>query len=1172
MPEVTLTEQQKKAVDCRDKQLIVSAAAGSGKTAVLVQRVMSLLCDPERPCGVDQLLIVTFTNAAAAEMRSRIGQELGRRLAEAPGDRNLRRQLALLPTSRIQTVHGFCQSLLREQFHLCGISPDFRLADETECTLLKQNAMATLLEEAYQAGDAAFLALGEMLSDQRSDRPLEAAVLEIYEKLRSHPDPAAWLDWLPTSYRGEPEESAWGRMLLSDAGKRAEQIGKRLTAALVQMENRDAALLQIYGPAFSGCADFCEELGRAVSAGWEAASRLLSGFAMPRLGSKRSEDKLFREEMKAVFDRCKKELNALQKSGISVPLEIVRRELRQNLPLAESLCALVRRFGQLYQEEKQAGNLLDFSDLEHKALELLSRDRQPTPLALELRRELREILVDEYQDTNEIQERLFEALLPENGSAFFVGDVKQSIYRFRLADPTIFRSRYEESAPYGGDGDRWRLELNRNFRSRKEVLELCNFVFSRVMSGAFGDVEYDEGQRLVPGLSQEGTVPSELLVLSGKGEDEDTMQQREARLVAARVRELLDTALVGEDRPCRPEDIAILLSSYKNKAPAYQQALGALSIPCAAADSGGFFESLEISVMLSLLRVLDNRQQDIPLISLLRSPLYLFTPDQLGRIRMAEEGDFYQALEQAAAAGDGASRQVLEDLDCFSRLAEDRSVAQLLRELYRRTNALGLFAALDGGAQRRQNLEQLYQMALRFETSGVRGLHAFLRRIDRKLAAGEAVAAKAAPGGVQIMSVHRSKGLEFPIVILPDLKKAFNTDDLKKPVLFHPDVGIGLPLRESALRVQYKTQLQAAIALRLQRELRSEELRKLYVAMTRAKERLILVIAGERVREHLQELAWDAHTGVLDPDQMAACSCAADWILSALLTHPAAGALRSCCTGAFTLSAETQAGGLVCRLLSPEDIPEVPPYRPEAAHTAPEDIRDARLLLEQSLLRYPHLAAAALPSKLTPTGAAKLSPDTATAAGTPREVKVHLYQERPKTAEDAARRGTAFHRALQYLEPGQCGDGSGLHTALQALTASGRLTEEQLALVEEDRLLAFLQSPLAQRIQAADRVLREYEFGALLPADRILHNGVSDRILLNGAMDLLLFEGESLTIVDFKSDRVTEKSAPARAEQHRLQLELYAMAAEEIFGKPVKECWVWFLSPGCGICLTGSKI
>ena len=1162
--EIKLTEQQQQAISCRNKQLIVSAAAGSGKTAVLAKRVLDLICDPNHPCNVDRLLIMTFTKAAAAEMRGRIADELGERLSRQPGDRNLRRQLALLPQARIQTVHSFCQSLLRQHFHLCNVSPDFRQGDEIEFTRLKQLAMEQLLEEAYAAAEPDFMALADLLSDQRSDQPLENTVLEIYEKLRSHPAPAQWLELIPVQLSGDPETAAWHRLLREDAAARVLETRALLAEGLVRME-LDEKLLAAYGPSFSVAFETCTAFLQALDLSWDAAAGVMQQLNLPGLSSKRSDDKELREEMKALYNRCKKSLQDLQSGSFAMTMDQIRVECAQQAPMVAALCRLVQRFTELYGAEKQQRNLLDFSDLEHKALALLTEsDGSPSPVALELRRELAEVLVDEYQDTNEIQERIFAALMPETGSAFFVGDVKQSIYRFRLADPSIFRSRYQESGPYGSDDPRWRMELNRNFRSRPEVLHLCNFIFSRVMSSRFGDVDYDEGQRLVPGKPAEGCVESELLLLTGK-DSEERMGESEARLVAARIRQLLE-------QPCpdgslyRPEDFAILFSSYRSRAPIYENALRKLGIPCSGAERDGFFDSIEISVLLSLLRIIDNRRQDIPLISVLRSPLYFFSADALGRIRLAAPGGSICDGLEAMAATDEACADVLADLDALCALAEDSTVAQLIQEIYRRTGAPGLFAALDGGARRRENLHQLYQLALGFESGGTRGLHAFLRYVDGKIAAEESPAAAETTGGVQMMSIHRSKGLEFPVVFLPDLNKRFNVDDLKKPALFHQNVGIGLPCRDAALRVRYKTLLQRVITQKEQQELRAEELRKLYVAMTRAKEKLVMVIARPKAEAHLNDLAINARDGILSPQRMQEQTCAADWVLSALLTHPAADQLRGACTGAFHCApAGEETAGLVCRILQVENIPELDKYDPVRAATVQIDREEAAALLQQTKKQYAHMAAAELPSKLTPTGAAKRLPESATAAGDVRQVHIRLWEEPPLAREDALLRGTAFHRALECLTPADGADEETLVRALDALVTQGRLTAEQHMLLQPSQLLTFLQSPLAARIDAALQVLREYEFAALISADQILHNGVADEVLLNGAIDLLMEEPDGLVIVDFKTDRVARDAAEAQAQHHDLQLRLYALAAEAIFQKPVKERWIWFLRLGCGI-------
>lgn len=1161
------TEQQKQAIDCRGHQLIVSAAAGSGKTAVLSKRVLALISDPEHPCNVDRLLILTFSKAAAAEMRGRIADELGAMLAENPGDRNLHRQLALLPQARIQTVHSFCQSLIRQNFHLCNVSPDFRQGDEIEFAQLKQLAVDQLLEEAYADASPVFLQLADQFFDQRSDRLLAQFILEIHNKLRSHPDPETWLQMIPIQLSGDPVNAAWYRNVMESVRQRCKKLRADMEDGLDQMSS-DAKLLTAYGPAFTIYRDFLIRLEEAADLGWDAVRQLLRGFDVPSLSSKKSEDKELRARMKARHDKCKANVAAMRDNTFAVSLEILRQESAAQGTLVAELCRLVQRFTELYDEEKARRNLLDFSDLEHKALELLTdAEGKPSRLALELRQELSEVLVDEYQDTNEIQERIFAAVMPHTGSAFFVGDVKQSIYGFRLADPTIFRSRYRESARYGTEGaSHWRMELNRNFRSRPEVLNLCNFVFFRVMSEEFGDVNYDEGQSLVPGKPAEGRVESELLLLSGKGSDEKRMES-EARLVAAEIRRLLDTPAADGSRR-RPEDFAILFSSFSTRAPVYEAALRALNIPCGSAEESDFFESIEISVLLSLLRIIDNRRQDIPLISVLRSPLYFFSPDALGRIRMAASGSLCDGLE-ARAAEDPACAAVLKDLDAWCALAKDSTVAQLIWQIYRKTNAPAVFSALEGGARRRENLRQFYRLALAFETAGARGLHAFLRHIDGRIAEGKAPAAEAA-GGVQIMSIHRSKGLEFPVVFLPDLSKMFNQDDLRKQVLFHPDIGIALPDYDAENRVKYKTQLQRAIVERTQGELRAEELRKLYVAMTRAKEKLVLVISVSNAETRLKNIAAIASEEALDPMDMRNCSNSADWILSALMTHPEAQELRDGSKGAGFICAPAIPAntGLKCRLLKAEEIAAAEPYCPVSVEETETDREEAASLLALSEQTYAHLAASALPSKLTPTGAAKRLPESGTAVGAPRQVKIKLGSEPALSREDALLRGTAFHRALEHLVPEDAAEDAALLAAVERLTAEGKLSPEQQKMLNLPQLAAWLQSDLALRTVACKQVLREYEFAALIPADRILHNGVEDAVLLNGAIDLLMEEDDGLVILDFKTDRVSPDALEARAQHHALQLSLYGMAAEAIFQKTVKETWVWFLRAGKGVRLS----
>lgn len=1189
MSDITFTTQQKQAIRCRNSSLIVSAAAGSGKTAVLVQRVLSLITDPEQPCGVDELVVVTFTNAAAAEMRAKISEELHRRLAEQPEHGALRRQLALLGTSRIQTVHAFCQSLLREHFSLCGIDPDFRLADDTQCAMLKEQALSQVLEDAYAQNAADFRTLCANLTDGRSDRILEQTVLGIYERLRSHPEPEQLLLLLPALCTGGPEDSSWGKFLRSMAGERLDHACKMLERVLEEAREVEEVWAK-YGPLLEDYAAFGTRLQQAVRQGWDSACRCLETFEKGRLPACRYEDKAFLERIKDGRDRFAAEITGLKREIFFSDVRQAEAEGREARPMAEALCRLTQQFTDRYQALKRQKNLLDFSDLEHLTLSLLQqKDGMPTPLATELRRGIRELLVDEYQDTNEIQERIFSMLRQEKeDSAFYVGDVKQSIYGFRLADPAIFMDRYSRSAPVSEqEGGARRLSLNRNFRSRQEVLELCNYCFSRLMSRRFGGVDYDEEQRLYCD-DRPGCDPSEVLLLDDSERSDELAEEHrsvlEARLVARRVRRLLkEESVVEKDgtvRPARPEDVAILLSSFSGKAPIYQKELLREKLPCGS-NGGAFFGTVEISVMLSLLRLIWNRRQDIPLVSVLRSPLYFASPDLLAKLRLAAgEGDLIDGL-YALEQEEPLCARFLAQLEEHCESARELPLSALLRHIYSRTGAESIFAALDEGPARVRNLHRLEELTRPFD-GAEGGLGAFLRWIDRKLADdGDLEPPEGERTGVQLMSIHHSKGLEYPFVIVPDLSKPFNTDDLKKPVMFHPALGIGFRLRRPAEHAEYRTQLQQAIVAYTRDELRSEELRKLYVAMTRAKQKLILVMSRKNLEKQIQKIARETG-GEPTPAWLAAQDNALNWLLAALLTHPACGPLRSLCPEMPELGDDGQREHLICTIFRPDQLEETgentavhhPGRETESAAEEPRTAAQLEALARQSRENYAHLAAAALPSKLTPTGLKKLIPETGEIFGSPE--KAHVRDHHPSALRQpdtkAAARGTAMHLLLSRADLSACRTVEGVLEQAARLRAQGYLTEEQQTLLLPEPIVAFAASPLARRMETAQRVLREQQFSVLLDADTLLQNGPDgEQILLNGAMDLLLFEPQGLTIVDFKTDRVQPGQEAAQAREHALQLSLYRQAAEAMFGLPVAETWVWFLRTGTGVLLQPSK-
>jgi len=1170
---VELTNQQKLAVNCRNTSLIVSAAAGAGKTAVLVRRVLGLITDEQDPCGVDQLLVVTFTNAAAGEMRQRIGDELRRRLAEDPSNTHLRRQLGLLGSARIQTVHAFCQGLIREHFTLCGVEPDFRLVDETQGQLLLEQALNDALEDAYDRAEPGFVALCDTLTDGRSDRVLAQAALEMFEKMRSHPYPQKLLEKLPQLCLQEPESLKW-------IGRVRDEAAATLTHALRGLEDTCTLAQTVeevwtkYGPLLESHLSFGRHLQTAIDTDWDEAYRCLRGFDKGRLPGCRYEDKAFLERIKAGRERFLKCLSTLSGEYFFQPVQAIRAEGKSMEPMVSAMCALVADLAERFSQEKLRRGLLDFSDLEHYTLKLLKNPQ----VAAGLRQQFREMLVDEYQDTNDIQEEIFCALRHKEDQAFFVGDIKQSIYRFRLAEPALFADRYVRSIPFTGtETGEVRLSLNCNFRSRPEVLELCNTVMSRLMTQTFGDVDYDEEQRLNAGRPTTGTVPSEVLLLDcppdPDAEESEARAVLEARLVAKRVARLLREERVPvsdtETRPARPEDVAILLSSFANKAPVFRAELQKLGIPCGQAG-GQFFGTVETSVMLSLLRLLQNRRQDIPLVSVLRSPLYLASPDLLARLRLlAPEGDLLDGVERAAQT-ESLCAKLLADLDHWQEESMELPLSRLVRLIYDETGAEGLFAILDNGAQRVENLHRLEELCRPFDGASC-GLSAFLRWIDRKLQEGLPPDEPSDEvHGVRLMSIHRSKGLEWPFVILPDLSKRFNTDDLTKPVLFHTHLGLGLRLRDRETHSETRTQLQQAIVSRTRRELKSEELRKLYVAMTRAREKLILVMSDKNMVKKLTKVAEET-AGAPDPQWLAQQSDAMTWLLAALLTHPGCGVLRARVPDVLPVAEDSKKEHLICQWLTTDDLEQaVPAFCPETEEPHQPDGEQGAYapLLARSRASYAHLAASRLPSKLTPTGLRALIPESGQVFGQPNRAQARDHQPQPLAVpdQDALLRGTAMHALLRRADLSDCADEAAVLRQADLLAQKGWLSPEERGLVWPWPIMAFARSALGKRAQNAQKALREYAFSVLLDASDLLENGpAGEEILLNGAIDLLLFEEDGLTVIDFKTDRVAEGGEEEQAKEHALQLALYARAAEEVFGLPVKEKWVWFLRRGAGV-------
>ena len=1187
MAELKLTEQQHAAVFDRGGSLLVSAAAGSGKTKVLVERVFSYLT--QERCDVDDFLIITYTRAAAAELRARLAAELAARVAATPEDRHLRRQMFRVYQADIKTVDAFCAALLREHIHLLepvdgrSLTPDFRVLDEAEARLLKDRALERTLEAFYQdieGGDREFELLAGTLGAGRDDRALAELVLELHEKIQSHPYPAQWLHQAAEGWRQLPDrlvDSVYGRTVMEDTVRKALFWAKQLERAVEAMGDCET-VYNAYAGRFLEAAAQLRQYEQAAGEGWEAMGRVQP--VLGKLGAVRGEEYAeAKAAAQAVAKKCRAEMKKLS-APYQVPETDHLDDLRATAPAMLALLRLTERFSQRYQAEKVRRNAMDFSDQEHYAVTLLCQaDGSPTELARQVSQRYQEIMVDEYQDTNEVQGCIFRAISKEGRNLFTVGDVKQSIYRFRLADPTIFLGKYRQfaDAAKAAEGQPRRMVLSRNFRSRREVLDAANTVFADIMSREMGEMDYTAEERLYFGAdyyAEAAGRETEMHVISV----EDTPEQRfdrtetEARFAARRIRQLLDEGFPvqgegGVMRPVRPEDIVILMRSPRSRMRAFTAALAREGIPCGGGESDDFFGAIEIAVTVSLLEIVDNPRQDVPLIAVLRSPLVGLCPDELAAIRALQpEGDYYDALCRDEGQ---AARDFLALLDELRRAAREMAADELLWYIYDRCHVMAIFGAMADGTQRQARLTALYDYARQMVQGGKAGLFDFITHLRRLLEKGDApgLSAAQAAEGVQIMSVHRSKGLEFPVVVLADLQKKFNQQDMNRPVLVHPQLGLGTERVDIEKRIRYGTISKTALALRLEREAKAEEMRILYVAMTRAKEKLILLDCRKHMEKKLRDLTALTGSPVM-PEAVSAAGSPGEWLLLSLLHTDGAAALHAMAgirpevltplPDSWTIRLWREGGQeMQAQPLPAAEERAVRPYtRPDEAALA---------------FVYPHQAVTAVPTKITATQLKGRELDQEIAEGT-ETVRRPAAPEKPlflqeKRGLSAAERGTAIHLVMQYLPLDTAPTAEAVTAQVQALAQRRLLTAAQAEAVDVKAIAAFLRAPLAARIRGAARVWREYRFALLMPAERYAGDAAGEEMLLQGVADCVFEEDGALTVADFKTDRVTAQEATARAEAYRGQLQAYSDALSRIMEKPVTRRVLYFFACGAEISL-----
>ena len=1263
---VSWTTEQQQVIDLRNRNILVSAAAGSGKTAVLVERIVKIITDKNHPVDIDHLLIVTFTNAAAAEMRERIGNAIEKALDEQPGNEHLLRQLTLIHNAQITTIDSFCLYVVRNHFHEIDLEPNFRIGDEGELKLLREDVLGRVLEQNYEEPSEAFSDFVEGYASGRTDAALNEMILQLYEFSRSYPWPEKWLDSFVGIYRIENREeldrAEWLAPLTQNIRfvlKDCEQLLKQALAVTQQDDGPD-----MYEKAVRSDLEKYESLSKLTS--FCELSVALSDIKYDRLASSRGfegdPDKL--ELVKSLREQAKDVVKKLCKQYFFCSPEMMIEQLERTEPMLEEVVRLTKQFADEFAAAKRRKNLVDFHDVEHFALQILvdEETEKVKKTAEEFRDTFEEIMIDEYQDSNEVQETLLRSISREErgeNNIFMVGDVKQSIYRFRLARPELFMKKYDSYSLE--ESTTQRIDLHKNFRSREEVLTCTNDIFYKIMARSLGNVEYDAEAALYPGASypaiemkktagkeetaEEQTkqsiadfTPEILLADSNDELLEDTefsdKKTLEAKIVAEEIRHLMKTQPVtdkatGELRAARYSDIVILLRSLSGWADSLVEVLNGNGIPAHTVSSTGYFSTVEVQTVLSMLRLLDNPRQDIPMAAVLRSPMAGLTDEELAVLRL-EDGSvpFHEAVLELAEGlyeedgqkeisdseadseadqkqgrnADGkkeddiettAHRKLLKFYKKYRQLRQlvpDTPIHELIEIILRETGYGHYVAAMPAGSRRTANLNMLLEKAAAYEKTSYKGLFHFVRYIDElqkyDVDFGEADMVGENEDVVRIMSIHKSKGLEFPIVIVSGMGKNFNKQDTRSKMVLHPELGIGLDYMDGKKRIKSPTIAKKAIAKQIELENLGEELRVLYVALTRAKEKLILTGTLKDAAEKLEFYRQQANLSKAADRPLSyltreGASGYLDWILPAVLSYGDKYPVR------IVEAAELVLDEVENQLEQNEDLTE----RIEEIEAA--DTQLVGQLKQRFSQRYPYQVDVLRKNKYSVSELkhramrerfeAEQEETVPAFLEEPVTPTIPLFIQREEsveqeTANRGALRGTAVHRVMECYD---FASEKSVQEQMEAMEKEEKITADMRALVKEQTVADFVSSETGKRMALAQRggalyrekpfvmgfteeELENYGFGAGAQMieneaqtenaqQEIMSENVSqenhmheeDLTLIQGIIDVFWIEDDGITVLDYKTDRVD--TAQELIDRYATQLKLYADALERVF-------------------------
>lgn len=1219
------TEEQRKVITLRDRNILVSAAAGSGKTAVLVQRILSKIMDPKRPVDIDRLLIMTFTRAAAGEMKERISNAIDQALYENPDNEHLQKQASLIHNAQITTIDGFCSYIIRNYFHMVDLDPGYRTAEEGELKLLKEDVMKELLEEAYEKADPKFLSLVECYASGKSDDEIREMVYKLYNAAMSHPFPEEWLEECLNIYQVENIEDLrktnWIRLLWETLDEKVIQAEALAESARRLCEEPDGPY--IYEEALADDLNFWREIRRLKDTrDYDKVAEILAGHTFAKLSAKRdsSIDPFKKEQAKELRDEEKeicKELSTKffnQKEEILLELIACARE-----PL-EGLTELTRQFKEAFSRKKREKNLLDFTDMEHFALRILvekvDEELIPTQAARELSEKYEEVMVDEYQDSNFVQElitTMVSGWVSKRKNIFMVGDVKQSIYRFRLARPELFMEKYHSYSLE--DSEEQRIDLHKNFRSRAEVLNSVNYIFRQIMGEDLGGITYDDDNALYPGASfPEGEdtefVRTEVLIVEKDGEEaQDEQEQKNARemealAIAQRIHRMIGKDRIldketGEYREIRYGDIVILLRSATGWSETFSQVLSSRGIPVYSASRTGYFSAQEVVTLLNYLRVCDNPLQDIPLTGVLHSPIVSCTAQELAMLRSeCPDGRVYDSIcayvekEEEISEENVEKLRLVQKLKLFlSQLTKFRDMAaytpihELILYILKDTGYGRYARAIPGGAQRGANLHMLVEKAMDYEKTSYRGLFNFIRYIEKlqkyEVDFGEVNLADAGSGAVQIMTIHKSKGLEFPVVFAAGMGKQFNFQDINAKFLIHPELGFGVDAIFPEKRLIVSAMQKQIIRRELKRESLGEELRVLYVALTRAKEKLIITGSMGNIEAALRSVSRYMYSEetLLPLSVRSEARTYWSYILPALVRHPAMKELlaeygifgkpeKICEENADFLISKVTLGELVQgEILDQTDVQLREAFFREWDSEKIYDENIRQVLKEKFDFSYPYAYLKELPVKVSVSELKKrkyADEEEKESALYPEPEMVQIvpgFISGEREVTQGAARGTAYHRVMECLDYTRLDGIREIDGQIRTLVEGHKMSPQEGECIYRRDILGFAESQLGQRMKRAaqdKKLYREQPFVMKVDRKELDASWSGDEtVLVQGIIDAYFLEDEDIVLVDYKTDRIVRGEENKLIERYKTQLEDYASALERMLHKKVKQKYIY---------------